>query len=272
MAFDIQRSFDLQGFYDEVYGYNTDGRDTPPVDTVSVFDAGYISSSKAASLTKARTGYFALGTGGSGGLSASGGLFRPESGGPAANFWQIIITSITEGHSEKSLVHNTLSENVSVFAAGALPVQINITGKLLRTASNDHHFEFLRRYVDELRARKLDLEERTCTFVSKDTTFRIIIEALVLESSVENESYVDISIQGHAYGYRMTGSRDPLKLGYYGTEPSVATSAAGKGEQDVQQKEDGPEALRSSSDPETSLKPVGSGAPASSKPRENIAV
>lgn len=221
MAFDIQRSFDIQGFYDEVYGYNTDGRDTPPVDTVSVFDAGYISSSKAASLTKARTGYFALGTGG------SGGLFRPESGGPAANFWQIIITSITEGHSEKSLVHNTLSENVSVFAAGALPVQINITGKLLRTASNDHHFEFLRRYVDELRARKLDLEERTCTFVSKDTTFRIIIEALVLESSVENESYVDISIQGHAYGYRMTGSRDPLKLGYYGTEPSVATSAAG---------------------------------------------
>ena len=263
MAFDIQRSFDIQGFYDEVYGYNTDGRDTPPVDTVSVFDAGYISSSKAASLTKARTGYFALGTGG--GLSASGGLFSPESGGPAANFWQIIITSITEGHSEKSLVHNTLSENVSVFAAGALPVQINITGKLLRTASNDHHFEFLRRYVDELRARKLDLEERTCTFVSKDTTFRIIIEALVLESSVENESYVDISIQGHAYGYRMTGSRDPL-------EPSVATSAAGKGEQDVQQKEDGPEALRSSSDPETSLKPVGSGAPASSKPRENIAV
>lgn len=61
MAFDIQRSFDIQGFYDEVYGYNTDRRDTPPVDTVSVFDAGYISSSKAASLTKARTGYFALG-------------------------------------------------------------------------------------------------------------------------------------------------------------------------------------------------------------------
>lgn len=87
MAFDIQRSFDIQGFYDEVYGYNTDRRDTPPVDTVSVFDAGYISSSKAASLTKARTGYFALGTGGSGGLSASGGLFSPESGGPAANFW-----------------------------------------------------------------------------------------------------------------------------------------------------------------------------------------
>lgn len=266
-------AFDIQGFYDEVYGQGPRGDDgLSSATTVSVFDAGYISSSKAAALTKARTGYFALSTGGSGGLSASGGLFSPESGTPAANFWQIIITSITEGHSEKSLVHNTLSENVSVFAAGALPVQINITGKLLRTASNDHHFEFLRRYVDELRARKLDLEERTCTFVSKDTTFRIIVEALVLESSVENESYVDISIQGHAYGYRMTGSRDPLKLGYYGTEPSVATSAAGKGEQDAWQEGDASEALRSSSDPETSLKPVGSGAPASSKPRENIAV
>ena len=161
---------------------------------------------------------------------------------------------------------------MSVFAAGALPVQINITGKLLRTASNDHHFEFLRRYVDELRARKLDLGERTCTFVSKDTTVRIIIEALVLESSVENESYVDISIQGHAYGYRMTNSNEPLKLGYYGTETPVATSAAGKGEQDVQQKEDGPEALQSSSDPETSLKPVGGSTQASVEPRETITV
>ena len=266
-------AFDIQGFYDDVYGFNTDSGGTPPSRTISVFDAGYISSSKAASLTKARTGYFALSAAASGGASGSAnGEQADASQAPAANFWQIIITSITEGHSEKSLVHNTLSENVSVFAAGALPVQVNITGKLLRTASSDHHFEFLRRYVDELRARKLDLEERICTFVSKDTTFRIIVEALVLESSVENESYVDISIQGHAYGYRMTGSRDPLKLGYYGTEPSVATSAAGKGEQDARQEGDTSEALRSSSDPETSLKPVGSGAPASSKPRENIAV
>lgn len=182
-------AFDIQSFYNDVYGYNTDSGVTTPTKAVSVFDAGYISSSKSASLTKSRTGYFALGA------TAFGGASGSTDGGQAdttqastANFWQIIITSITEGH------------NVSVFAAGALPVQVNITGMLLRTASNNHHFEFLKRYVDGLRARKLSVEERTCTFVSKDTSFKIIIEALVIESSVENETYVNISIQGHAYG------------------------------------------------------------------------
>ncbi|WP_304039928.1 hypothetical protein [Desulfovibrio piger] len=257
-------AFDIQSFYNDVYGYNTDSGVTTPTKAVSVFDAGYISSSKSASLTKSRTGYFALGA------TAFGGASGSTDGGQAdttqastANFWQIIITSITEGH------------NVSVFAAGALPVQVNITGMLLRTASNNHHFEFLKRYVDGLRARKLSVEERTCTFVSKDTSFKIIIEALVIESSVENETYVNISIQGHAYGYKMANSRDHLQLGYYGTASPVATSAAKKNEQEqngLEQGEQAGEEQRSSSDPETSLKPVGDNNPTSTKPRETIMV
>lgn len=164
---------------------------------------------------------------------------------------------------------------MSVFAAGALPIQINITGMLLRPASNNHHFEFLKRYVDGLRARKLSVEERICAFVSKDTSFKIIIEALVIESSVENETYVNISIQGHAYGYKMANSRDPLQLGYYGTASPVATSAAKKNEQEqngLEQGEQAGEEQRSSSDPETSLKPVGDNNPTSTKPRETIMV
>ena len=269
-------AFDIQSFYNDVYGYNADSGVTTPTKAVSVFDAGYISSSKSASLTKSRTGYFALGAtafGGASGSTGGGQADTPQAS--TANFWQIIITSITEGHSEKSLVHNTLSENVSVFAAGALPVQVNITGMLLRTASNNHHFEFLKRYVDGLRARKLSVEERTCTFVSKDTSFKIIIEALVIESSVENETYVNISIQGHAYGYKMANSRDPLQLGYYGTASPVATSAAKKNEQEqngLEQGEQAGEEQRSSSDPETSLKPVGDNNPTSTKPREIIMV
>lgn len=257
-------AFDIQSFYNDVYGYNTDSGVTTPTKAVSVFDAGYISSSKSASLTKSRTGYFALGA------TAFGGASGSTDGGQAdttqastANFWQIIITSITEGH------------NVSVFAAGALPVQVNITGMLLRTASNNHHFEFLKRYVYGLRARKLSVEERTCTFVSKDTSFKIIIEALVIESSVENETYVNISIQGHAYGYKMANSRDHLQLGYYGTASPVATSAAKKNEQEqngLEQGEQAGEEQRSSSDPETSLKPVGDNNPTSTKPRETIMV
>ena len=208
-------------------------------------------------------------------LFGSNDAASENSGGvTAAHFWQIIITGITEGHSEKSLVHNTLSENVSVFSAGAMPVQVSITGMLLRTRTDDHHFEFLQRYVDGLRARKLSLDERTCTFVSKDTSFKLIIEALVLESSVNNETYVNISIQGHAYGYKMTNSREPLQLDYYGTEYPVATSGVKKedvaGNKDASGNEQWEEAQQSSSDPETRLRPVAGNTPKS--PQTNVAV
>ena len=252
-------SFNIQGFYDEVYGSGVDESSTT-TNTVSVFDVGYIASSKAASLTKLQTGYFSLGT-------RKADMPSTEGSQASENFWKILITNITEGHAEKSLVHNTLSENVSVFAAGAMPVQISITGMLLRTATDNNHFEFLVQYVNALRARKLNKEDRTCTFVSKDTSFNLIIEALVLETSVENEAYINISIQGHAYGYKMTNSKDSLQLGYYGTTSSVPTSAVKKEEQIEKQEA---EALQSASDPETSLKPVGDEAPASTQPRETI--
>lgn len=248
--------FDIQAFYNDVYGFNTNDQGTSLANTISVFEAGYISSSKDASLTKAQAGYFSLGPSSAvSTLFGSNDAASENSGGvTAANFWQIIITGITEGHSEKSLVHNTLSENVSVFSAGAMPVQVSITGMLLRTRTDDHHFEFLQRYVDGLRARRLSLDDRTCTFVSKDTSFKLIIEALVLESSVDNETYVNISIQGHAYGYKMTNSHEPLQLGYYGTEYPVATSGVKK--EELESSEQGLEGRQSSSDPETTMRPV----------------
>lgn len=254
--------FDIQDFYNDVYGYNTNDQGTSLANTISVFEAGYISSSKNASLSKAQTGYFSLGP-----SSAASGL-TGSNDAAAANFWQIIITGITEGHSEKSLVHNTLSENVSVFSAGAMPVQVSITGMLLRTRTDDHHFEFLQRYVDGLRARRLSLNDRTCTFVSKDTSFKLIIEALVLESSVDNETYVNISIQGHAYGYKMTNSHEPLQLGYYGTEYPVATSGVKK--EELESSEQGLEGRQSSSDPETTMKPVTGNTPRSTQPTGTI--
>lgn len=39
-------AFDIQSFYNDVYGYNTDSGVTTPTKAVSVFDAGYISSSE----------------------------------------------------------------------------------------------------------------------------------------------------------------------------------------------------------------------------------
>ncbi len=262
--------FDIQAFYNDVYGFNTNDQGTSLANTISVFEAGYISSSKDASLTKAQAGYFSLGPSSAvSTLFGSNDAASENSGGvTAANFWQIIITGITEGHSEKSLVHNTLSENVSVFSAGAMPVQVSITGMLLRTRTDDHHFEFLQRYVDGLRARRLSLDDRTCTFVSKDTSFKLIIEALVLESSVDNETYVNISIQGHAYGYKMTNSHEPLQLGYYGTEYPVATSGVKK--EELESSEQGLEGRQSSSDPETTMRPVTGNTQRSTQPTGTI--
>ena len=262
--------FDIQAFYNDVYGFNTKDQGTSLANPISVVEAGYISTRNDASLTKAQAGYFSLGPSSAvSTLFGSNDAASENSGGvTAANFWQIIITGLTEGHSEKSLVHNTLSENVSVFSAGAMPVQVSITGMLLRTRTDDHHFEFLQRYVDGLRARRLSLDDRTCTFVSKDTSFKLIIEALVLESSVDNETYVNISIQGHAYGYKMTNSHEPLQLGYYGTEYPVATSGVKK--EELESSEQGLEGRQSSSDPETTMRPVTGNTPRSTQPTGTI--
>lgn len=197
---------------------------------ISVFARGYIHTSKAANYTAQSTGYFCLGdaAAANAGKSTRKAIFsatasQAASPAPDGAFWQIIIQEIAEAFSETASLHNTLSDSISLFTTGAAPIEVTITGKLLVTSSEDHRLVFLQNYIEAFRARKVEQSQRMLTFVSQDTSYKLLIQSIALGDTTDFETYVDISIQGLGYRYQMQGSSEPLNYGYYGTTPGVPT-------------------------------------------------
>ena len=185
--------------------------------TESVFDLGYIPSSKNLMFGDAHACYFTL--------ADRYNIITVEA--PVTDyFWRMIVMNIVEGHSEKHATHNTLSDSVGVFATGANHIDIIISGKILVSKTEDDSFVFLQEYVRRFRERQLAYSNKTLCFVFKDCTFNLIVQSITLTASVQSESYFDISVQGAAYGYKMLNSSEPLNLDYYGTTGSVSKSEA----------------------------------------------
>lgn len=174
----------------------------------SVFELGYVPSSKDLDFDIRSSGYFSLSEKTGAALS-----FDDEE-----SFWKIIVISIAEVHEESFSLHNTLSDSMQVFSTGAKPVDITLTGYVLLGGSDDHNYEFLRKYVDGFRARKAAADERRVYFTSQDTQFAMVIESISLAHTIEMETYVCMTIAGSAYHYSITSSEETLKLGYYGEE------------------------------------------------------
>lgn len=213
----------------------------------SVFVMEYQPRTKSASLTVAQSGYFLTD-----GDMASDGVFKSflsdetdnyrssmvpaTSHGSNTNpvFWQIIVETLSETHEEKYSLHNTLSDSVAVFATGAKPISIQISGKLLHSRSDDHYFLFLQNYVNRFRARLLTTQQRTLTFISQDTVMNVIITNMTLNHGVDLETYSEITISGYAYGYKQNTSVEdfvlPNDLTYYGTNYAIPVKSFADGE------------------------------------------
>jgi len=194
--------------------------------TRSVFDLGYIPTSKAVDYESLEACYFTL-------------IDAPEFPTVEATstdyFWKLIVTNLVEGHGETLSMHNTLSDSIGVFATGAKPVDVTISGKILVSETDDHCFEFFQEYVQRFRARQLAVSAKTLKFISKDTTFNLIIQSITVGAAVDSEGYFDLGIQGLAYGYKMLNSLEPMSYDYYGTTGSVSKSEALMTEEEVKQ-------------------------------------
>lgn len=204
----------------------------------SVFDLGYIPTSKAADFTLFSSGYFAVNDIGAEALNKLGLTILGGDDSPTkadGNFWQMIVTHINEEHEEAYALHNTISDNVVVFATGAKPIAVTIRGYVLIGGSDDHNYLLLRNYVDHFRARHLSARGLHLTFRSQDTRFKLVIESISLSHTIEFETYVAISISGLAYDYGQTGSSEHLDLTYYGKYRKVA--ASGREEEEEKEKE-----------------------------------
>lgn len=209
----------------------------------SVFELGYIPTSKAADFTAVTSGYFTINDIGAEAISKMGfNQFLPQSEASKAadgTFWQIIVTHLNEEHEETFSLHNTVSDNIAVFATGAKPVVISIRGYVLISDSDDHNYLLLRNYVDHFRARHLSANGTSLTFRSQDTNFKLVIESISLSHAIEFETYVAVTFSGLAYDYGQTDSYEHLDLSYYGKYRKVAASR--REEEQEEEKEDSKE-------------------------------
>ncbi len=209
----------------------------------SVFELGYIPTSKAADFTAVTSGYFTINDIGADAISKLGfNKFLPQSEANRkadGTFWQIIVTHLNEEHEETFSLHNTVSDNIAVFATGAKPVVISIRGYVLISDSDDYNYLLLRNYVDHFRARHLSANGTSLTFRSQDTSFKLVIESISLSHTIEFETYVAVSFSGLAYDYGQTDSYEHLDLSYYGKYRKVAASK--REEEKEEEKESGKE-------------------------------
>lgn len=143
---------------------------------------------------------------------------------PDGTFWQIIVLSMSEEHEEKFSLQSTLCDSVVVYATGAKPVSITISGYVLYSKTDDHAYLFLRNYVEYFRTRKIRGQNSDLHFVLKDTEFDLLVENITLGHAIEFETYVGITVSGLAYHYKMTNSTEYLYQGYDGRGRSVAAS------------------------------------------------
>lgn len=184
----------------------------------SVFDLEYIPTSKDLDYTVLTSGYFTVNDMGQPAVESQTQASDPFSlnNGSDGTFWQIIVTAMNETHEENFALHNTIGDNIAVFAAGAKPIAVNIRGYVLFSGEDDYNYLLLRNYVDHFRARHLSANSSHLTFRLKDTNFRLIIENIALGHRIEFETYVDVAISGLAYYYGQNDSLENLRLGYDG--------------------------------------------------------
>lgn len=193
-----------------------------PKETGGEYEGGYISTSKAVDFDELTSGYFTINDVGSDALKSLGISSILEEYGESTSaidgtFWQIIVTDIHESHEECYSLHNTIADNVAVFATGAKPIEISIRGYVLISDSDDHNYALLKNYVDHFRARHLSAKANaSLTFRSQDTSFKLIIESINLGHTIELETYVTVTFAGLAYDYGQTDSYERLDFTYYG--------------------------------------------------------
>ena len=205
-----------------------------PVQTTSgTSSAYYIPTSKAADYTVVTSGYFTVDTTQLPTAARKSYASTAQAQANPQPFWQILVTTFSELHEEKYSLHSTIADSVSIFACGAKPIAVSISGYVLFTPRDDHLYTLLKNYVENFRARHLSARDKHLTFISQDTELSLIIESISMGYSTEFETYVPVTISGMAYEYKMTNSTEALLKTYYGSrgepvEESTATPPATK--------------------------------------------
>ena len=198
----------------------------PTSDRTSIFDRGYIPTSKDARYAddyRQKT-YLQISSAAYNELSNQGLSTSDIQSLRDDDFWELIVTEYSEQHAENMAVHNVLSESFCWFATGPAPVQVSLTANLLTSDAKDHRTHFLYMYTSNMRVKQLSRSARTLTLVMKDTVMKLFILSLSFSENSQMPDFSTVTISGIGYKYQNMYSASPtLYTGYYGKTAAVPT-------------------------------------------------
>ena len=118
-------------------------------------------------------------------------------------YWQFLVTSIQEGHSEGHQIVNPLADTFLVFTTGALPISINMGGMLYTGVYEDHRMDFLEFYLTKLRGTLLRRHKLIIVMMVKDTVFRIRVQGINIVTQAEMQDWTSMTLQGVGFSYKV---------------------------------------------------------------------
>ena len=192
----------------------------------SIFDNGYISTSKDAWYGDdhfREKAYLQWNTSTFAGLGLSNYILTAIE---SDAIWELLITDVSENHTELFAQHDTLAGTVAYFATGPASIKLTITGKLPISGAADYRTAFLYQYIKNMRAKQLSYNDCLLGFVLKDTTSKIYILNLQLSESSSEPDMANIVISCLAYLYKNTYSTENLYTDVYSKTMSVPKTAA----------------------------------------------
>jgi len=116
-------------------------------------------------------------------------------------FWKIIITSVAEQHSEAYSLVNTLSDSFVIFATGANPISLSLTGFVLHGKNKDYYTDFTYLYNTIFRGTELRKNKLILEFLVKDTFMNLYVTGMSPNFNSTMQDFIPVTIQGIAYNY-----------------------------------------------------------------------
>ncbi len=138
-------------------------------------------------------------------------------------FWELLITKLTETHVEQYSMLQTLSNGTSIFSSGSAPVRIEIDGYLAAGEDMDYRVRFLKKYIMEFRENRLRAKNRMLEVHVRHTYFYLEISSISMVESVELPEYMVVGITGIAHEYNTDDGEKMLYSYYEGEEPAQQT-------------------------------------------------
>lgn len=119
-------------------------------------------------------------------------------------FWEMILTSYVEEHEEGFQLTDGLSDTFVVYALGALPVKVSLSGFLFYTKEEDHRIDFIKIYDSLFRGTRAHELGASMSLSVLGTTMDIKVTGSSLTHSAGSDDLVSLSISGIGMKYETT--------------------------------------------------------------------